>query len=624
MSWLIDLTKRISLTKLEFGCKVDKTKTTFNIFAINADYVTLAVYDKYDSVRRTLYSMSETEDNIWRIVINENLSRKFYVYIINRKGIELVATYPYSAALSLNADKSAIIDWDLVDSKSFDEHKNPFNAYNEAIIYEMHVRDFTSSITIDVEYKKKFLGLTESNVMNTGEDIGFNHIKELGITHIHLMPINSFVKVESENTEGYNWGYNPDSYFALESSYSNDPTDPYSSIKEFRELVKQYHENDISVVIGVVYNHTYRGLYSNFEVLAPNIFYRRDENGNLSNGSGCGNEINSEDPLVRRVILDSLKFMMTKYKVDGFRFDLLGLMDTITMYKIAKELREINPNVLMYGEPWTAGDSTLDLKKRVLKGIQKNRKFSLFNDDYRNALKGDNDGSDKGYIQGETSKVNEVKKGISGSLITKTKGGFTSNPSESINYICAHDNLIIYDKILKSINGISNEENLKVNKLGFFLLMMSFGIPFIHEGTEFGRTKHMDYNSYRSGDYVNEIDWSFKHSNSCLFNYVKKLIEIRKQMKFFTNYDKSEIEENLVFYNLTQGAIGYEINDIYEKIKYVYFINPSTNDVETAYAKNEFKSVLIDSFNLERFDIPENDIGMIRLPARSTLIMIRK
>lgn len=621
---MINLTKRISSTKLEFGCKVDMNQTIFNIFAINADSVTLAVYDKYDSVRRTLFSMSEIEDDIWQVVIDENLSKKFYVYIVNRNGIELVATDPYSAALNMNADKSAVIDWELLDSKSFDEHKNPDNAYNESIIYEMHVRDFTSSITINAEHKKKYLGLTESNVMNTGEKIGFNHLIELGITHIHLMPVNSFVKVESENIEGYNWGYNPESYFSLESSYSDDPRDPYSSIREFRELVMRYHENDIGVVIGVVYNHTYRGVYSNFEILAPNIFYRRDGNGNLSNGSGCGNEINSEDPLVRRVILDSLKFLMRKYKIDGFRFDLLGLMDRMTMYKIVKDLREINPNVLIYGEPWTGGDSTLDMKKRVVKGTQKNRKFSLFNDDYRNALKGDNDGYDRGYIQGETAKINEVKKGISGSLYNKGKGGFTSNPSESINYVCAHDNLIMYDKIVKSLSGISHEENLKVNKLGFFLLMMSFGIPFIHEGTEFGRTKHMDHNSYRSGDYVNGIDWTFKHKNRCLFNYVKELIEIRKKMKFFSNYDKSEIEENLVFYDLDEGAIGYEILDIYEKIKYAYFINPSINMVETGQVKNRFKCVILDGQNLDRYDISENDMETIKLPARSTLIMIKK
>ena len=619
-----ELTKKISLSKVKFGCLVEGDRTFFNIFAIQAEHVTVAIYNNWNSVRRIEYPMQEIEEHIWHVTIEENLSANFYVYIVHRDGKSYMATDPYGTSLSMNSVKSAIINHKLISSESFDNHKKPSIRYSEAIIYETHVRDFTSSSSINVDYKNKYLGLTQSSTLETGEKIGFDHLKELGITHVHLLPVLDFVTVDEEDPKGYNWGYDPDSFFSLEGSYATNPEDPYGRILEFKELVMHCHKNHLGVILDVVYNHTYHGPYANFEVLAPGVFYRHDKDGKLSDGSGCGNEINTEDPLIRRVICESLKHLLTTYKVDGFRFDLLGLMDRMTLYTIVKELRKIDPNVIIYGEPWVGGPSTLENHKRVYKGTQRNRKFSLFNDDFRNAMKGNNDDKSIGYIQGDLSQLEAVKLGIMGSIWTKGHFGFTAHPYESINYTCSHDNLILHDKIFYSLPGISHEENINVTKLAFFLTIMSFGIPFIHAGTEFAKTKHMDHNSYRSGDHINGIDWSLKHQNADLFNYVKKLIDLRKKMKFFSNYKKKDIEENCLWYNLTNGALGYEIHDKDDNNTYAYFINPMEVEASTGFEMRDFNKILCHSEDMKEYIIMENDHNLLIIPPRSAVILLKQ
>lgn len=619
-----DASKKISLSKLSFGCEIIEDGTTFTTFAIDADKVSVAIYDKWNSVRRVEYKMHEVEDNVWTTSIDQDFSSKFYTYIVKRGENSYITTDPFSYSLSLNSTKTAILDKKLCDVKNFEKHKIPSLSYKNAIIYEMHVRDFTSSSTINVRNKNKYLGLTQSDQLDTGEKIGFNHLKELGVSHVHLLPVLDFVTVDEEDVNAYNWGYDPDSFFSLEGSYATEPSDPYSRITEFKETVMHYHKNKIGVILDVVYNHTYHGLNSNFEILAPGIFYRSGEDGKITNGSGCGNEINTEDPLVIRVICESLKHLMREYKVDGFRFDLLGLMDRMSMYGIVKDLRMVNPDVLIYGEPWVGGHSALEHRKRVYKGTQRRRHFSLFNDDFRNAIKGDNDGSEKGYIQGDLSKLEDVKIGVSGSIKNEHGYGFTSNSYESVNYTCAHDNLILYDKIKKSCDNISHEENIKINKLAFYLTIMSFGIPFIHEGTEFARTKHMDPNSYRSGDYVNGIDWQLKHDNNELFKYVKKLLDLRKKMEFFNTYGKVEILENIKFYDNENSALIYDVYDKEMDITYTYFVNPNEEEVDSGFIYSEFRRALCDSVRMREYTIKESNEKAVTIPSRAAMIFVRR
>lgn len=620
---MIDITKKISCSQVKFGCRVENNQTSFSTFAINAKHVSAAIFDSWNSVRRIEYAMTEIEENVWHVTIEGNLSGKFYAYIVHRNGNNYMATDPYSYSLSINSAKSAILNPHEATFEAFEHHKKPDIKYSEAVIYETHVRDFTSSTTIDIRNKNKYLGLTESSTLQTGEIIGFEHLKELGITHIHLLPVLDFVTVDEEDPNAYNWGYDPGSFFALEGSYATAPGDPYSRIREFKEMVMHFHKNSIAVILDVVYNHTYAGIYSNLEVLAPGVFYRKDKDGSLSNGSGCGNEINTEDPLVSRVLCESLEHLLKTYRVDGFRFDLLGLIDQTTFYTVVKNLRKIDPNIIIYGEPWVGGESSLEISKRVYKGTQRNKKFSLFNDDFRDAIKGDNDGTGTGYIQGNQSKLDAVKLGIMGSLRTKRNNGFTAQPYESVNYTCSHDNLILYDKISRSLPGVSHKENLKINKLGFFLTLMSFGVPFVHGGTEFARTKHMDHNSYRSGDYINGFDWSLKHQNACLYKYVKELIRLRKKMTFFSSYTRKDIEENLIWHHLPHGALGYEIYDKYGNITYSYFINPMEISIGTGFKAMEFKEILCSSTDIEQYPFKDIEQNLLILLPRSSMILVK-
>ncbi|OPL08613.1 MAG: hypothetical protein AVO33_10335 [delta proteobacterium ML8_F1] len=581
-----ETTRKISLTKEAFGAKVEEGRTTFTIFAIEAQEVRVLLYPSALEIRPRSVMMHPVEDHVWQVRLDENLGGVYYRYQITRKGKKFSVTDPYGEAVSEHDDRSVVVDYDAIDTADFLNHEKPSIPYESAIIYEMHVRDFTSSETIEVANKNTYRGLMASSKLPTGEIIGFDHLLELGVTHIHLMPVLSFEENIQEYSGIYNWGYNPLSYFALEGTYSSNPGDPYERIREFREVVAYYHQRGLKIVLDVVYNHTFYAKFSELEVLAPGVFYRLDAAGNYANGSGCGNELNTEDPLVRRLILDSLKFLMRRYRVDGFRFDLLGLMDTETMDRIVTELRAMDPEVLLYGEPWVGGDSLLPYDKRVAKGTQRHKGYALFNDEFRNAIKGDNDGDHRGYIQGDTTYFEIIKSGIGGS-------DFTAHPSETINYICAHDNLILRDKIVKSMGELPEEEILKITKLGFFILMMSFGIPFFHEGCEFGRTKHMDYNSYRSGDYVNGIHWNLKAENAELFEYVREVIALRKAMGIFTTYTKEEIAQHLFYYHLKEGALGYEIYDYRRKKSYAFFLNPRDYPVETLFRVAGFSRRLL-------------------------------
>ncbi len=604
------ITEKIALTKASFGAKVEGGRTTFTIFAIEAEAVKVLLYPSAEAVRYRAVPMTAVEAHVWQVEVGENLGGTCYQYQITRGGRKYALVDPYGGAVSEQDDRSVVVDYDKLDTEDFLTHDKPDIPYEEAVIYEMHVRDFTSSETMPVADKNTYRGLMASARLSTGEVIGFDHLMELGVTHIHLMPVLSFEENIQEYSGIYNWGYNPLSYFALEGTYSSNPGDPYERIREFREVVTFYHQRGLKIVLDVVYNHTFYSRFSELEILAPRVFYRLDEKGGYTNGSGTGNELNTEDPLVRRLILDSLEHLVTRYRVDGFRFDLLGLMDTGTMDEIVTRLRALDPQMLLYGEPWIGGDSPLPFEKRVSKGTQRQRGYALFNDEYRNAIKGDNDGDHRGYIQGETAYFEVIKWGVAGS-------DFTAHPSETINYICAHDNLILRDKIVKSMGDLPEEEIIKVTKLGFFILMMSFGIPFFHEGCEFGRTKHMDYNSYRSGDYVNGIHWHLKAGHRDLNEFVRKIIALRKSMGVFTGYTKEMIAENLFYYHLKDGALGYEIYDVRQKKSYALFVNPKEYPIETLFKVGRFSRRLLCS---EEEEEVVNDQQCLILKARSACV----
>lgn len=539
------------------GCNYSPSNSVFTVFAPNRDKITLAIYDEYDDVIRKEYEMIR-DDDYFTYTINEDLEGKFYTYIVEDSEV----TDPYSIACSINSQKSAIIDLRKTDPPDFREHILPDNKWEEAILYEVHVADFTGHESSNVKARAKFLGMAEENAFYDNVTTAINHLEELGISHVHLLPIYDYITVNekvdiTKDINNYNWGYDPELYNCVEGSFSTNPYDPSNRIYELKYLIQKLHAKGISVVMDVVYNHTFKSKDSNFNVLAPNYYHRNNKKG-FSNGSGCGNEFASENTVASDFIVNSLLYWATEYKIDGFRFDLMALIDIDTIETAIKKLRDINPNIIIYGEPWMAQSSLLAYDKQINIGSQKDKEFSIFNPFFRDALRGDNDGHGLGYVQGNFGYKKEVEIGISGSVSEDLLTSSFFSPLESINYFNAHDNLIIQDKFVKS--GVKKHLHERMTIFTFSILMMSQGIPFFHAGNEFLRDKKLDHNSYHSSLDVNGIDWSLKKKHENVFLTIKDLIKFRKESGLFNMSTADEVKEKLRFLpGLKNHLIGYTI-----------------------------------------------------------------
>lgn len=550
------------------------------LWAPTAYKVEIALYNEYFEVSdehfETIEMIDDTKSGTHYMAINRaKYEGKYYLFKLYFKDItekgEIIdkityAVDPNAFAVGVNGDKGALVDINSYQCKPEgwrNDISPELKSKTESIIYEAHIRDFTIDKTsgVDEELKGTYLGLVQDETYfvdkNSGLKVktGLAHLKELGITHIHLLPTYDFGSVDEryKNIDGNrNWGYDPKNYNVPEGSYSTDPFNPTSRIKEFREMVQKLHQSGIRVVLDMVYNHMMST--ENMDKIVPGYYFRTDYLGRYTNGSGCGNEICTERPMVRKFILDSCNNWIKNYHVDGLRFDLMELMDIKTTKEIVRRTSRIDKNFLVYGEPWKGGDSPV--KNGTYKGSQKNENFSVFNDIFRDALRGNN-GPGKGYINGDQHngiKAWSIVEGLKGSIYT-----ITYKPDETINYMDAHDNYTIWDQIEKSQNtniisgqyrnsiGVDELDNYNVrqNLLGASILFTAQGIPFFQSGAEFLRTKQGDHNSYKSSDEVNGVKWSDKAKFYNVFKYYKGLIELRKNFKCLRMVSPDDIKRNL-------------------------------------------------------------------------------
>ncbi|MDU7163437.1 MAG: type I pullulanase [Anaerococcus vaginalis] len=564
---------------IKLGATYTKQYTEFRVFAPNREKIDLLITDDYRKIRKEKYSMIKIEFDIFYCKIEKDLDGFFYSYLVEDK---YEVTDPYSKASSINSIMSAVVDFDKITPRDFGK-KFKANKEEDAIIYELNVKDFTANKNSNVKYRGKYLGLAEKNTKFEGESTGISHLKELGVSHIQLLPVYDFISTFEENDkffddDNYNWGYDPELYFNVEGSYSTNPYNPKKRIYEFKKMVKKIHENGMNVVMDVVYNHTFKTVDSNLEILAPNYYHRKNLDGSFSNGSGVGNELASEKAFVRKLIIDSLKHWVMEYDIDGFRFDLMALIDIDTIKIAIKELKKIKPYIIIYGEPWMGAESVLPREKQILTGSQRSNGFAVFNDSFRNAIKGDNDGYSKGFIQGNFYLKNQVEIGIAGSIdFDEKRIGFADDASEVINYFACHDNLIYYDKLKISL---TDHEDLEyISRLGFAILFLSFGKPFIYEGSEFNNSKSNNGNSYNAPLSINGIDWQDKINNIETFSFVKDLISLRKKLEVFKLVKKDDIKKALTFVDgLEDFLLAYKIN--FEGKKIYVVINALKNDVE--------------------------------------------
>lgn len=553
----LDEYKHISKKKL--GLIYGKDRSIFRLWAPEKKAVTLCLYRNYQDLRPDKYEMEKAEDGVFEVELNGDYKDLFYTYLIDN----LEITDPYSFASSINSKKSAIVDLEETNPEGFKGHKLPRNNWKKAIIYETSIKDFTGNISSSNYHRGKFLGMVERNTAFRGVKTGLDHLIELGITHVHLLPFSDFISVDEDSiydfdSNNYNWGYDQELYNVPEGAYSIDPINPKSRIIEAKMMIQKLHENGISVVMDVVYNHSYKTKDSNFNTIFPDYYYRKV--GNIfSNGSGVGNEFASERPMVRKFIIDSLKYWASEFKLDGFRFDLMALTDIETIDLAVEELRKINPNILIYGEPWMALGSSLNEKRQVLWGRQNSKNFALFNAEFRDAIKGDNDGYQRGFIQGDFHLRKSIEKGIVGSVnYDDDHRGALKFSYESINYFNSHDNLILQDKLF---NTLGDKDLIKkASKLAFGIIFTSQGIPFFHAGNEFLRSKNGFKNTYNKPLSINGLHWDNKRENFDVFSYVKDLISLRKEYPHFAIENTDEIRKKIKFIDIEKfGTILYII-----------------------------------------------------------------
>jgi pullulanase len=573
----------------DLGLTYSSKQSFFRIWAPTAEKAELLLYKEGEGgpLLQTI-SMKKAAGGTWTVVLPGDQNGKFYTFHVQIEGKWLdEVPDPYTKATGVNGKRGMVVNLKQSNPSGWDKEAAPlFKNATDAIIYELHVRDASIAANSGILNKGKFLGLTEKNTKNEqGLPTGLDHLKELGVTHIHLLPCFDFNSVD-ESKPGkpqYNWGYDPLNYNVPEGSYSTNPYDGLTRVKEFKQLIKTLHENGLRVVMDVVYNHTALTENSYFNQLVPGYYYRQTKQGKFSNATACGNETSSERAMMRKFMLESVMYWVQEYHVDGFRFDLMGVHDITTMNMISKELHALKPGILLYGEGWTAGSSSLPDSLRALKkyAYQLNR-IAVFSDDIRDGIKGSVfENADRGFASGKPGMEESIKFGIVASCkhpqvdytkVNYSKAPYAAQPYNTISYCECHDNHALWDKLAISAKDATEAQRKEMQKLALSIVLTSQGISFLHAGTEFLRGKKGVENSFDSPDSINAIDWSLKTKNKAVFEYVRALIKMRKEHPAFHMNTAKAITANLKFMNgLPAGVVGYilngsAVNDSWKKI----------------------------------------------------------
>lgn len=583
----------------ELGAIYSQNETVFKLWAPFASKVEVNTYSAGFGDNNTgSYEMKPIGNGVFEFTLDGDNNSVYYDYSVTNGNSTIKTHDPYAKASGVNSIRSMVIDLDKTNPKGWenDTHihsKDEYVPQTDAIIYELHVRDLSMDNNSNIKNQGKFLAFTETDTKtDNGVSTGLSHIKELGVNYIHLLPVYDYISVDEMTNDTFNWGYDPVNYNVPEGSYSTDATDGAVRINEFKQMVQAIHNECIGVVMDVVYNHTAKSNDSHFNLIAPDYYYRYDNNGNFSNGSGCGNEIASDREMVKQYIIDSVTYWAEEYHIDGFRFDLMGVLDIDTMNEIRTELDKINPNILIYGEGWTGGNCALPESEQAKKSNTKffDNRIACFSDDIRDALKGNVfNATDGGYVNTLGKSKAQVMFGITASTQdVKAINAWANEPTQVVTYVSAHDNYTLYDKLKISTSNATEEELIAMNNLASAITLTSQGMSFIHAGEEMLRTKPtssgFDENSYKSSDEVNMLDWQRKEENLQVFEYYKGLIDLRKTHDEFRYSTAKEIEENLKFIETDDNTIVYTLED-----KFIVIFNPYEEEKTIKLPQGEYK-----------------------------------
>jgi pullulanase len=568
-------------TGSDLGVHYQPASTGFKIWAPRASEVVLRLYktgDSKDSIALSTVSFVKSDAGTWFLSINRDIKNSYYTLQV-RQDDKWLSEGPdmYAQAVGVNGKRGMVIDMRETDPANWNKDKHPvLKNQTDIVLYETHIRDLSISKNSGIDHKGKFLGFTERGTKGPGGvSTGLDHLKELGVTHIHILPSFDFRSVDESTPElkRYNWGYDPINYNVPEGSYASDPYDGRTRIKEFKQMVQALHANGMRVILDVVYNHT-GGLEAPFNRFAPGYFYRHNANGTYSNGTGTGNETASERPMMRKFMIESVLHWMKEYHLDGFRFDLMGNHDIETMNQLSEAVHAADPTAFIYGEGWTAGRTPLPANEQAVKNsAYKLNKIAVFSDDIRDGLRGlVSNAKAKGFASGAGGHAETIKFAIAGATQhpqikyekSRSKMPWAKEPYQTINYVSCHDDATLFDRLTETNPGAPVEEIIKMDKLAQTVVFTSQGVPFLHSGAEMLRTKYGVHNSYRSADSINEIDWNRKVQYAGVFNYYKGLIALRKNHPAFRLPGTEMIQKHLKFIDGVEDSlfIAYRLNDI--------------------------------------------------------------
>ena len=555
----------------DLGAVWSPDSTTFKVWAPTAEQVQLALYKSgtagTDDLMNKIH-MTKIEKGVWSITVDGNLNGTYYTYFVTNDGKETEACDPYARTTGVNGNRAMVIDLTATNPEgwSMDTSPNKIKNYTDAVLYELHVRDFSidESSGVSAAHRGKFLAFTEKGTKTAGGAVtGVDYLKELGVTHVHLLPSYDYGSVDESRLDEpqFNWGYDPVNYNVPEGSYSTDPFHGEVRVKEMKQMVKALHDNGINVVMDVVYNHVYDADTFCFNKIVPGYFSRQNADGTYSNGSYCGNDTASERTMVQKYIVDSIFYWADEYHIDGFRFDLVGLLDTETINKLVEKVHAKYPNVIFYGEGW---DLPTAVEEGHLLAIQKNADktpdFAYFSDNIRDLIAGRN-GEETGFVSGAAGCEEEIGE----CFMAQTP--WCPKPTQTVNYVSCHDNYTLMDKLRITKPDASREELIRMNKLSAAVYMLSQGIPFIHAGEEFLRIKEDENgkiveNSFDSSDYVNRLRWYQLEDPvyADVLEYYKGLIQFRKNHGALRLTTAEEVAENVRYQKVTDDVVLFEIN----------------------------------------------------------------
>ncbi|PKF46333.1 type I pullulanase [Macrococcoides caseolyticum] len=566
------------------GATIEDNKTTFSVWSPVAQSINVVTDER-------TYEMTRKDNGTYTVVVDNNLHGISYQYevMINNKRIRV--NDPYAKGLTVNSTKSVVIDMNQVQDfpSQFPEIER-----NDVIIYEVHTRDFSMHPNSGIQHKGKLLGLIEEGTStHTGHTTGFDYIKSLGISHIELLPVNDFARVDDiDFMSNYNWGYDPEFYQTIDGSYSTDAMHPVRRIEELKMVVQKYHEAGMGVILDVVFNHVYKMETSPFEQLVPGYYFRYHKDRTLSNGTGVGNDIKTERVMMRKYILDTLEFYIDTFKIDGFRFDLMGVIDIETMQHIERLIQSKNKYGFILGEGWNLYSAMPDAMKTIHENIDQVPDVHFFNDFFRDTLKGNNfDLKDRGYFNGKGRYYERMF-----TLFT----GQTGIPAkQSINYAEVHDNHTLFDRINYTTQTDMQLQH-KIHQMITIFTILSLGTPFIHAGQEFFRTKYGHGNTYNLSDFINRIDWNRRIKYDKELDVIKQALKIKRTYEIFKVQTLENKSKRIIQLNIDQPLFGVLLFD--RRYEFILLFNPTAINYDVSLPRmGQYEVVLTNESTQQKF-----------------------